>query len=410
MTQCFVLAPTTIINKMKTSREVAALIKKYIEGNISSLESIQLDQWIKEKPEHEEFFKKILIEDELFEDALTWVNLNQTDHTEWLEDIKSDTLQKIRKAEPKPIRSKKRVWIYYAAAAILLFGFGYSFLNYRSQTITEVDAELSAVQPGSNKAELSLSDGRTINLRSDKDGIVIDEDLAYSDGTPLLEVNKKELTKIMATIQVPKGGKYQIKLPDGSKVWLNSMSKLEYPLAFDPNRRTVKLEGEGYFEVAKLNKNDKRVPFEVISSSQTIEVTGTQFNVSAYPEDAQTVSTLVEGSINVHSASGKISLSPNQQAINSANGLSKRAVEVESFIAWKNNKFMFYETELRDVMKGLSRWYDIQVEYQGNIPATYFYGEIGRDKNLAEVIRLIEKSGVKFKLKQKGSTYKLIII
>jgi len=346
----------------------------------------------------------------LFEDALTWVNLNQTDHTEWLEDIKSDTLQKIRKAEPKPIRSKKRVWIYYAAAAILLFGFGYSFLNYRSQTITEVDAELSAVQPGSNKAELSLSDGRTINLRSDKDGIVIDEDLAYSDGTPLLEVNKKELTKIMATIQVPKGGKYQIKLPDGSKVWLNSMSKLEYPLAFDPNRRTVKLEGEGYFEVAKLNKNDKRVPFEVISSSQTIEVTGTQFNVSAYPEDAQTVSTLVEGSINVHSASGKISLSPNQQAINSANGLSKRAVEVESFIAWKNNKFMFYETELRDVMKGLSRWYDIQVEYQGNIPATYFYGEIGRDKNLAEVIRLIEKSGVKFKLKQKGSTYKLIII
>jgi len=85
---------------MKTSREVAALIKKYIEGNISSLESIQLDQWIKEKPEHEEFFKKILIEDELFEDALTWVNLNQTDHTEWLEDIKSDSRQKIREAEP----------------------------------------------------------------------------------------------------------------------------------------------------------------------------------------------------------------------------------------------------------------------------------------------------------------------
>lgn len=406
----FVLAPTTIINKMKTSREVAALIKKYIEGNISSLESVQLDQWIKEKPEHEAFFKKLLTDDELFEDALVWVNLNQSDHAIWLEDMKSDTLQKIRKAKAKPIRTKKRTWLYYAAAIFLMLGIGYSFYHYRTPDFTEIDAELSAVLPGSNKAELKLSDGRTINLRSDKDGIVIDQDLEYSDGTPLLSVDKKDLSKIMATINVPKGGKYQIVLPDGSKVWLNSMSKLEYPLAFDPNKRTVKLEGEGYFEVAKLNKNNKRVPFEVICNAQTIEVTGTQFNVSAYPDEAQTISTLVEGSINIHSASGKVSLTPNQQAINTANGLSKRTVDVESFIAWKNNKFMFYETELRDVMKGLSRWYDIQVEYQGNIPATYFYGEIGRDKNLAEVIRLIEKSGVKFKLKQKGSTYKLIII
>ncbi len=406
----FVLAPTTIINKMKTSREVAALIKKYIEGNISSLESVRLDQWIKEKPEHEAFFKKLLTDDELFEDALVWVNLNQSDHAVWLEDMKSDTLQKIRNAEAKPIRYKKRTWLYYAAAIVLMLGIGYSFYHYRTPDFTEIDAELSSVLPGSNKAELKLSDGRTINLRSDKDGIVIDQDLEYSDGTPLLAVDKKDLSKIMATINVPKGGKYQIVLPDGSKVWLNSMSKLEYPLAFEPNRRTVKLEGEGYFEVAKLNKNNKRVPFEVISSAQTIEVTGTQFNVSAYPDEAQTISTLVEGSINIHSASGKVSLTPNQQAINTASGLSKRTVDVESFIAWKNNKFMFYETELRDVMKGLSRWYDIQVEYQGNIPATYFYGEIGRDKNLAEVIRLIENSGVKFKLKQKGSTYKLIII
>src|SRR5690606_21072463 len=218
----------------------------------------------------------------------------------------------------------------------------YSFLNYRSQTITEVDAELSAVQPGSNKAELSLSDGRTINLRSDKDGIVIDQDLAYSDGTPLLEVNKKELTKIMATIQVPKGGKYQITLPDGSKVWLNSLSKLEYPLTFNSDGRKVKLEGEAYFQVAKITHNNKRVPFEVESASQTIEVTGTQFNITAYPEDSQEVSTLVEGAINVRSGSSRISLKPNEQVVNNAGILLKKDVDVSRFVAWKDNKFLFY--------------------------------------------------------------------
>jgi len=396
---------------MKTSKEVAELIKKYIEDTISSEESIQLNNWIKEKPEHEDFFKQVLIGDELFEDAFTWVNIKQQDQDKWLEEFKSDTLQKIQNQQIKPIKLNKYRWLYYAAGIILIAGISFSIFNSKpSVPLEEQDVEFSSVLPGSNKAELILSNGKKINLRSDKDGIKIEDGLEYTDGTQLLSVEREELSKMSATIQVPKGGKYQITLPDGSKVWLNSMSKLEYPLVFNQEKRIVKLEGEGYFEVVKSTRNNKRIPFEVISNSQTIEVTGTQFNISAYPEDSHAISTLVEGSINVYSANGKLSLSPNQQSINNGKELIKKTVDVSSFIAWKENKFLFYETELRDVMRGLSRWYDIEVSYQGAIPATYFYGEIGRDKNLAEVLRIIEKSGVKFKLKQIGKTYKLIVI
>ena len=118
----------------------------------------------------------------------------------------------------------------------------------------------------------------------------------------------------------------------------------------------------------------------------------------------------MEGAINVHSGSSHLSLKPNEQVVNNAGILLKKDVDVSRFVAWKDNKFLFYETELRDVMKDLSRWYNIEVSYQGDVTNTYFYGEIGRDKNLSEVLRMIEKSGVKFKLKQVGKAYKLLVI
>ncbi len=395
---------------MKSSKEVAELIKNYIEGTISSEENIQLNNWIKEDPEHEVFFKKLLTEDELFEDAFTWIDLKQQEEETWLQELKDDTISKILDKQVTQLRPKSRTWLYYAAALILTVGFSFLLFQNRQNQLLERDADLASILPGSNKAELVLSNGKKINLRNDKNGIIIDETLEYSDGTPLLSIDKKNLSKMSATIHVPKGGKYQITLPDGTKVWLNSMSKLEYPLAFTNEKRSVKIEGEAYFEVAKLTYKNKRVPFEVVSKTQTIEVTGTQFNISAYQEDPEAVCTLVEGSVNIHTSNGNISLVPNQQAINKSGSLTKKDVDVSSFVAWKNNKFLFYETELKDVMKGLSRWYDIQISYQGNIPDTYFYGEIGRDKNLAEVLRIMEKSGVKFKLRQIGTEKKLIVI
>lgn len=395
---------------MKSSKEVAELIKKYIEGNISSGESIQLNNWIKEKPEHAEFFKSVLSEDEVFEDAFLWIDLKQKNENQWLDDLKKDTLDRIHKKNDSDEKPKSFKWIYYAAAAMLLFGLFLGIKRFQQTNVEEIDIELSDINPGTNKAELILSNGKKLTLRSDKDGIVIDNNLEYSDGTHVLSLENEDLTNMTATIQVPKGGKYQVTLPDGSRVWLNSLSKLEYPLAFKKESRKVKLEGEGYFQVSKISMDNKRIPFEVESSMQTIEVTGTQFNISAYPEDAHEVSTLVEGSINVHVGSSKISLKPNQQSINNAGKLVKKDVDVSSYIAWKENKFLFYETELRDVMKGLSRWYDIEVSYQGHIEPTYFYGEIGREKNLSEVLRMIEKSGVKFKLIKTGKTNKLIVI
>ena len=218
------LLSTTIINKMKTSKEVAELIKKYLEGTISPDESIQLNNWIKENSEHEEFFKRILTDDEVFDDAFQWIDVSQKSKSRWLDELKKDTFEKINNKRITSKRPNRLRLTYYAAAVILLCALGIGL--YQSQFAGEIEreVELSTVVPGSNKAELILSNGKKIKLRSDKDGIVFDNDLEYSDGTHVLSFDKTELAKITATIQVPKGGKYQIKLSDGTKVWLNSLS------------------------------------------------------------------------------------------------------------------------------------------------------------------------------------------
>ena len=254
------LLSTTIINKMKTSKEVAELIKKYLEGTISPDESIQLNNWIKENSEHEEFFKRILTDDEVFDDAFQWIDVSQKSKSRWLDELNKDSFEKINNKRITSKRPNRLRLTYYAAAVILLCALGIGL--YQSQFAGEIEreVELSTVVPGSNKAELILSNGKKIKLRSDKDGIVFDNDLEYSDGTHVLSFDKTELAKITATIQVPKGGKYQIKLSDGTKVWLNSLSKLEYPLTFNSDGRKVKLEGEAYFQVAKITHDNKRVP------------------------------------------------------------------------------------------------------------------------------------------------------
>lgn len=392
------------------STAIARIIKRYLEGAISDEETIILNQWRSDAPEREALFEKILDGSALFEDIMLWMELNQENQQEWTEQLKADVLQKIQPTPSTLYRQQKTTVAIYVAAAVLLIIGAFSFLQWENLSDKKAEMTLSAIQGGSNKAELVLSNGQKINLRSDKDGITLQGQLAYSDGTPLLSLDKAKSANITATIKVPKGGKYNITLADGSRIWLNAGSELEYPLVFDQQKRLVRLKGEAYFQVAKFEHNNSRVPFEVHSEHQTVEVTGTSFNISAYPDDTNTTTTLVEGTVTVSAGHHRVRLSPNEQAVYSSDGLKLKNVDVESFIAWKENKFLFYETELRDLMKSISRWYNIDVAYQGVIPPTYFYGEIGREKNLAEVLRILEKSGVKFKLKSRGTYQQLIVI
>src|SRR5690606_24487782 len=393
---------------MTATSKIAQLIKRYIDGDITAEEREVLEQWRGETPENEAFFKSLIEGDAVFEDGLSWAQLEQEQGEDWLRELKDRTL---KRTDGSVIgRFRKSYPFYFTAAAALLIAGLFGYFQLKSPIIEEKAISLSSIQAGTNKAKLVLSDGKEIDLRSDKDGIILDDQLTYADGTPLLAIDDDKVSSIEATIHVPKGGKYKVTLSDGSKVWLNAQSKLIYPLVFNESHRTVTLEGEAYFEVATVVEENQRIPFEVVCRDQKILVTGTAFNVSAYADETQTVTTLVEGAVSIESAQQKVHLTPNQQAISSIGNMITKEVDVQPFVAWKDNKFLFYETELRDLMRSISRWYAIEVSYQDQVSPTYFYGEIDRDKNLAEVMRIIEKSGVKFKLQKRDGTSKLIIM
>ena len=392
---------------------IASLIKRYIDGCITDEEMIILRRWRQQAPENEELFVGLTDGDEILEDALLWIEKDGDDDS-WLQRVKVQTLERTGKVSNSNFW-QNRAFLFYSsvvAAVLLLVGvFTFQLFDFTADHIEDISA--ASVLAGSNKATLTLSNGEKIDLRCDKEGVIMDEQLIYSDGTPLLSIDKQEKETIEATIQVPRGGKYKVTLPDGSKVHLNAQSTLSYPLTFRKECREVSLEGEAYFEVAKLpvDGNHERMPFEVICSGQKIVVTGTSFNVSAYADDMHTITTLVEGAVHIELGKQVVHLKPDYQVI-TANGrlLKTQEIDVTGVIAWKDNKFLFYETELRDLMKSLSRWYGVDVSYEGNIVPTYLYGEISRSKNLDEVLRIMDKSGVRFKLQKKGEALNLIVL
>lgn len=310
-----------------------------------------------------------------------------------------------------PSRSKTK-WTYgiAVAAAVLLF----MLIGIWFFTIYTVDRSPAIVNtvdiaPGGNKATLAMENGNTIDLSEVQHGIVIGREITYLDGTPVQNrqatgATHESVSQLILT--TPKGGTYRVTLSDGTNVWLNASSTLRYPSRFAESERIVKLEGEAYFDVSK------GVPFKVVSSGQTVEVLGTQFNVSAYPDEQQVQTTLVEGIVQVAAESQSLSmrLLPGEQSTLIDAHLKKNRADIASVIAWKEDLFSFNETELRVVMNQLSRWYDVTVEYQGTIPVTYYYGAISRQESLANVLDLLRQSGLNFKIDKTGGTNKVVVL
>lgn len=337
-----------------------------------------------------------------------------------------------------PIRNLGlRRWLPYVAA-ILVLGIIGTWIFWDNQIIdqkTEDVSLLEDIQPGGNRAMLMLADGRTLNLSATQSGVVISDELTYLDGTAILDESLAPSTSSLMAIATPKGGTYQIMLPDGTKVWLNSSSKLTYPSQFDEGERIVELEGEAYFEVSTVLKSTRshgqkprsakreRLPFLVKTRNQTVEVLGTQFNVSAYDDETEVRTTLVEGSVKVallntnrdksnsrlsEAASATI-LKPGQQSVVYKEQTTVNEVDVYAFIGWKDGYFIFNGTELRDAMRQLSRWYDVEVVYEEAIPRTPFYGKISRDNTLAEVLAIFKEGNVNFSIEKQGAVNRLII-
>ncbi len=285
---------------------------------------------------------------------------------------------------------------YWVAVVLLMAGFGayWKWKDNRNDGLTT--KVTAAITPGTNKAALTLSDGSVVPLDSagltvggsiDMHAIAGNENgrLVYKTSEEL-----KEATETFNTLATPRGGQYQVVLPDGSKVWLNASSSIRYPLVFPGTERRVEIKGEVYFEV----QPDRSRPFTVQFGDNEVTVLGTSFNVKYYADEAMQT-TLIEGAVALRSAGNEQLLRPGEQASTSADGkIVLTKVDVEEKIAWKNGLFLFQAAGIPEIMKQVARWYDIEVTYEGNFPERQLTGKVSRNVSITELMAIFQYAGI----------------
>lgn len=306
-------------------------------------------------------------------------------------------------------RQRRLWWPAAAVIIILLMAGGAKLIFHKSVQHTATLAFKNDVAPGGNHAILTLGDGKQISLDSAGNGA-----LGKQGATTILKLNNGQLAyeaKGIIPQQVsynkittPRGGQFQIVLPDGTKVWMNAASSLRFPTAFSGNDRQVDLTGEAYFEVAK----DQAKPFIVNVNRMKVEVLGTHFNIMSYPDEKSIQTTLLEGAVNVSGNGHSQKLQPGQQAELSTNGNLQLVADpdIESALAWKNGYFQFNKADLQSVMRQLSRWYDIEVVYKDQVPDFMFVGQLDKNANLSVILRILERSQVHFTVEGRKITVK----
>ena len=295
--------------------------------------------------------------------------------------------------------------IAVAAAVIFLVGFGALLLSHRNIVSDQVAENLKKdFKPGKNKAILTLSNGKQLVLDNanrdtlaNESGVVVKKNSKGQLVYDISQVKPGDGVVKYNTVTTPRGAEHQIILPDGSHVWLNAASSLTFPTAFNGTNRTVVLTGEGYFEVTK----DKTKPFRVKTALQTIEVLGTHFNVNAYNDEASTATTLLEGSVKINNNANEAFLKPGQQSqISTGNSkiVIDKNVDIDMIVAWKNDEFNFNNSDTKAIFRQISRWYDVDIEYQGDIPNYRLNAVISRNVNASEVLKILNYTGLKFKI------------
>lgn len=304
-----------------------------------------------------------------------------------------------------------RLWPRIAAAAsvILCLGIGAYFYLHSSPNTNQITRnQKQDVAPGGNRAYLTLANGKRITLTDARNGM-----LAKQAGVTITKTANGQVeysishnnhnsgaTDEYNTIETPKGGEYEVKLPDGTDVWLNAASSLKYPASFAAHKeRKVELHGEAYFEVAK----DKSHPFIVSTAKQEVKVLGTHFNINSYTDEPSTKTTLLEGSVQLN---GTTILKPGEQASLSTSGaIDVTEVNVNKAIAWKNGKFVFTSESIESIMRKLARWYNVEVVYEDDFTDQPFTGSISRSDNISKILdKITFTQAVHFKIEGRRIT------
>jgi len=401
---------------MPLPEDIPTLILKKLQERITPEEASRLEAWVAADPANRALLDRLLDEEALMADTKTFDELWGSENGV----ARFDRMEEAVLAKTAATMAKfGRPWLRYVAAAAImpLMITAWLLLDHHMRSSVDqtlVAAQIADIPPGRNRAMLTLPDGQTVTLDESQHGILVSDTLRYADGSEVLSTAGKypssDISESMV-ISVPRGGQYQITLSDGTNIWLNAESTLRYPSKFGAGARVVTFEGEGYFVVA----HDSNRPFKIVNQRQTIEVLGTAFNFSAYPDESEARTTLVAGKVLVNYGNSlnreyiPLVLSPGQQAV--VNGSSGRVetVDTGAFTAWKDGFFYFDGDSPESAFAQLGRWYDLELVYPHKIPNVEFYGKIERNKSLGAILKILEKAGLEFQVIPREAGYQLII-
>lgn len=387
--------------------EAIAHIKKLAEGQEISSEQVAIfRRWFLEEATEEELQQLA----SAHESILMSVQEPVYDNKEIVNNIYSrltayyqaevTAMEESNKHEAITRKIRKRNYWWAAAASLLLAGGAAIWILRPEQPASPALVQHTVLEPGSNKAILRLPDGREIILDNLANGNV-----AVQGGVTIIKADSGAIAYMGTgdnvqyhTLSTPRGGQFQLTLPDGSQVWLNSASSIRYPTAFTGTERRVELTGEGYFEIAP----NAAKPFAVKAGRLDVHVLGTGFNIMAYADENAIRTTLVSGSVKVEAGEATAVLTPGVQASLDTEGQTFRTSrpDLAEVLAWKNGQFRFSRTGIKEIMRQVARWYNVEVTYKGNVDNIEFQGILSRKVTAQALLETLEATGeVHFEIK-----------
>lgn len=389
--------------------DIAALMQAYAKAGLDARGRQELEAWLAAGEANRELFNNLMNEREL-KDKMLKFNAVDTE-VMWGKTLKGISVVDARMAHHNSIKVLK-LWPRFAvaAAAVAVMVLGIWFFNSGPAALFPGELRSKTIHhdigPGKQGATLTLASGKKIRLADAAEGEIAKEDgisvtktagglLNYADKAALSYGRDNRGAARYNTLSTAKGETYIVTLPDKSKVWLNAATTLTYSAGLLQNgTRTVKLEGEAYFEIAR----DKKHPFIVESGGQQVEVLGTHFNVNSYADEQAIATTLLEGSVKVSApsrkAAGSLVLKPGEQLTNGPGGFKVARVDTDRITDWKNGEFNLDEQPFRTAMRKIARWYNVEVIYDASVPDNIKSGGwISRDVKLQVILEGIERSG-----------------
>ena len=378
---------------MKEAFEIARIIQKSLKGKLSESEEKLLSDWRKVSEENEHAFQRMISED------FYTVGMEQLETYDYRVAYGRFLQKKYQR------RRKRRFLISMARVAAVALPFVMAVVLYvglnREEEQTLRPSLASNILPGTSKAVLTLANGQMIPLgKETTDSTIITDGTQISaSGSGITYADGGESEAVVYNkLDIPRGGEFCLTLSDGTRVWLNSETSIQYPVVFGTKERRVFIQGEAYFEVAK----DAKKPFTVQFMSSSVTVLGTSFNIRAYPEEKQSQTTLAEGSVRIYSPGSSMLLKPGEQAeVKALSGeMVKKEVEVKTFTSWKDGRFVFEQEPLENIMRTLERWYDIRVIFRDEgAKRISLSGNLKRYGDFSQVMNMLQMTGdVRFEL------------